>query len=391
MEEVSVAKQEIGVGLIGYQFMGKAHSNAYRQVAHFFDLDAVPVLRAICGRNEEAVKAAAEKFGWQSYETDYRKLIERDDIDLVDVSSPGNMHAPMAIAAAQAGKHVFCEKPLANTLEEAKAMLAAAKKAKVRHFLCHNYRRAPAVALAKRMIEDGTLGKIYHFRATYLQDWIMDPHFPLVWRLDKKVAGSGALGDLGAHIIDLARYLVGEITEISALTETFIKERPLGQMTGGLGAAATGKTGRVTVDDCALFIARFDNGAVGAFEATRFAGGRKNYNRFEINGSGGSVVFNLERMNELEFFNRQDSADRQGFRTILCNEVSQPYGANWWPSGHIIGYEHTFINTVADLIQSLTHGTPFAPDFVDGVRNQAVLDAVERAAKSKKWEKVPRV
>ncbi len=383
-----MAKKKIGVGLIGYNFMGKAHSNAYRQVNRFFDLPVEVELKAICGRNEQAVAAAAKAFGWESYETDYRKLLARKDIHLVDVSSPGNMHAPMAIAAAQAGKAVFCEKPLANTLSEAKQMLAAVKKAKVAHGLCHNYRRAPAVGLVKRFIEDGTLGKIYHFRATYLQDWIMDPAFPLVWRLDKKVAGSGALGDLGAHIIDLARYLVGEVTEVSALTETFIKARPkLESVGGGLGAKQGKATGKVTVDDCALFLGRFKGGAVGTFEATRFAGGRKNYNRFEINGSGGSVVFNLERLNELEYFNRSDSADRQGFRTIICNEGTHPYPV-WWPSGHIIGYEHTFTNTVADLLVAMHERKPFKPDFNDGVRNNAVLDAVERAAKSKKWEKV---
>src|SRR5262245_60909554 len=261
----------IGVGLVGYKFMGKAHSNAYRQVASFFpDVALRPEMKAICGRDEAAVRDAAVQFGWQGYETDWHKLIARDDIGLVDVSTPGDSHAEISIAAAEHGKHVFCEKPLANTLAEAKQMLAAVQKAGVVGMVNFNYRRVPAVQLAKKLIDEGRIGKIYHWRAVYLQDWIMDPNFPLVWRLNKDAAGSGTLGDLGAHIVDLARLLVGEIAAITGLTETFIKQRPvLGATTGGLGAAGGEQMGEVTVDDAALFLARFANGAVGTFEVTR--------------------------------------------------------------------------------------------------------------------------
>lgn len=383
---MNVAKQ-INVGLVGYQFMGKAHSNAYRQVAAFFpDLEAVPVMKAICGRNEEAVKAAAKQFGWESYETSYEALVKRDDIDLVDVCVPGNMHAPITIAAVEAGKHVLCEKPLANTLAEAQQMLAAAEKAGVVHMLCHNYRRAPAVQLAKRLIDEGALGRIYHFRGTYLQDWIVDPEFPLVWRLRKEIAGSGVHGDLNAHLIDLARFLVGEISEVCGMMETFIKERPqLAAIDDRLGGTAAAERGEVTVDDAAAFLARFENGALGTFESTRFALGRKNYNRFEINGSAGSVAFNLERMNELELYLQSDREDARGFRTILCNEGVHPYAGAYWPSGHIIGYEHTFINTVHDLMQGVARGQSPQPNFVDGVKNQAVLEAAEISARERRW------
>jgi len=389
-----MAKKEVGIGLIGYAFMGKAHSNAYRQVSHFFDPEVTPVLRAICGRNEANVKAAADNFGWQSYETDYRKLLERDDIDIVDICSPGNLHLQMALDAAAAGKTVFCEKPLGNTLDEATQMMNAVEAAKVVNMVCFNYRRVPAIALAKRMVEDGTLGKIYHFRARYLQDWIVDPNFPLVWRLQKEIAGSGTLGDIGAHIIDIAHYLVGNLTSVTAATETFIKQRPLQAATTGtegLAAKATAEMGDVTVDDAALFLGRFDNGALGAFEATRFALGRKNGNSFEINGSKGSVAFNFERMNELEYYNDEDPEDRRGFRTILATDASQPYAGAYWPPGHIIGYEHSFINTVYDLLNGHASGQSPQPDFRTGAQCNAVLDTIANAAESKKWEDVPQL
>jgi len=381
-----MAKKTVNVGLVGYQFMGKAHSNAYRQVARFFDLDVIPVMKAICGRNEANVKAAAEKFGWESYETDWRKLIARKDIDVVDVSTPGNTHAEITIAALQAGKHVICEKPLANTLAEAKAMLEAAQKAGTVHALCHNYRKAPAVGLARQLISEGVIGKIYHFRGTYLQDWIVDPGFPLVWRLQKEIAGSGVHGDLNAHIIDLARYLVGEISEVSGMMETFIKQRPrLAAIDDRLGGKASEEMGEVTVDDAALFLARFENGALGSFESTRFALGRKNFNRFEINGSKGSIAFNLERMNELELYLETDPQNIRGFRTIYATDGSHPYVGAWWPAGHIIGYEHTFVHMMYDLFQSIAKGGGMSPDFVDGVKNQAVLEAVEKSANARQW------
>ena len=384
-----MAKKTINVGLIGYKFMGKAHSNAYRQVARFFDVKLEPVMKVICGRDRAGVRAAARQFGWESYETSWEEVVARDDIELVDVSTSNDMHAPIAMAAAKAGKHILCEKPLALNLREAKQMLAAVQKARVKAMVCHNYRTIPAVALAKQMIEEGTLGEIYHWRAAYLQDWIMDPKFPLVWRLDKKVAGSGAHGDLNAHIIDLSRMLVGEIDEVVGSMETFIKYRPLlGKTAGGLRAKRRKKMGRVTVDDAALFLARFKNGALGTFEATRFAGGRKNHGRFEINGSKGSLNFCLERMNELEFYSREDPEGGQGFRTILTTDPSHPYLEAWWPPGHNIGYEHTFTHTIYNLLTAIAENKTPSPSFLDGVRNQAVLEAVEESAKKRAWVKV---
>jgi len=378
--------KKLNVGMIGYQFMGKAHSNAYRQVSHFFDLPIEPSMHTICGRTEKPLKHAAEKFGWAHTETDWRKVVASPEIQIVDICTPGNTHCEIAVAAAEAGKIVFCEKPIGNTLDEAQKMLDAVKKAGVRHAVFHNYRKAPAVALAKQMIARGELGTIYHMRATYLQDWIADPKFPLVWRLQKEIAGSGAHGDINAHIIDLGRHLVGEFDEVCGTLHTFIKKRPLpGEIDDKLGAKATEKMGDVTVDDAAMFLARFKNGALGTFEASRFAVGRKNYNRFEINGSKGSVVFNLERMNELEFYNNQDPAGEHGFRLIQATDAVHPYAGHYWPTAHIIGYEHTFINLVADAMTAIADGGPINPDFMDGFENQRVLDAVERSHASRGW------
>lgn len=371
-------RNEIGVGLVGYKFMGRAHSNAYRQLPRFFDVDPAPRMAAICGRDEAGVREAADTLGWESYETDYRRLIARDDVELVDVVTPGNTHHEIVLEALEAGKHVICEKPLANTLAEAGEMLAAARGAGTVNMVCFNYRRAPAVQLAKKLIESGRLGEIRHWRATYLQDFIMDPEFPLIWRLKKESAGSGALGDIGAHIVDLAHLLVGPITEVTGTTETFVKERPLEDEEG---------TGEVTVDDAAAFLARFENGAIGTFEATRFAAGRRNQNSFEINGSEGSVAFDLERMNELEVFFTDDAPDVQGFRTVNVTEPDHPYAGAWWPPGHILGYEHTFVHTMKDLMDGIKTGTSPAPTFEDGYRCQAVLDAVEKSAESGGWVK----
>ena len=380
-------KREIGVGLVGYKFMGRAHSNAYRQVARFFDVDPVPHMAAICGRDEAGVSEAAENLGWESYETDYRKLIARDDVELVDVVTPGNTHKEIVLAALEAGKHVLCEKPLANSLSEAREMVTAARNAGTVNMVCFNYRRAPAVQLARKLIEEGRLGEIRHWRATYLQDFIMDPSFPLIWRLKREVSGSGALGDIGAHIIDLAQFVVGPISEVTGMTETFIKERPLEEASAGLSASGGTETGEVTVDDAAAFLARFENGAIGTFEATRFAAGRRNQNSFEVNGSKGSVAFDLERMNELEVFFTEDDADVQGFRTVNVTEPDHPYTGAWWPPGHILGYEHTFIHTIKDLMDGIKRGESPAPTFEDGYRCQAVLDAVERSAASGEWKK----
>jgi predicted dehydrogenase len=381
-----VAKKRLNVGLIGYQFMGKAHSNAYRQVVHFFDLPAEVGMHTICGRNEAAVTEAAGKLGWSNVATDWRRVVENPEIDIIDVSTPGDSHCEIAVAAAQAGKIVFCEKPIGNTLAEAQTMLAAVEKAGVPHAVFHNYRKAPAVALAKKMIEEGRLGRIFHFRATYLQDWIADPNFPLVWRLQKEKAGSGAHGDINAHIIDLGRHLVGELSEVSGLLHTFIKERPLaGEVDDKLGAKASTQMGKVTVDDAAMFLARFQNGALGTFEASRFAVGRKNYNRFEINAEKGSLVFNLERMNELEYYDNAEGAETHGFRLIQATEGVHPYAGHYWPPGHIIGYEHTFVNLVADAVTAISEGKMPTPNFFDGYENQRVLDAVERSSSSRSW------
>ncbi|MBM3211876.1 Gfo/Idh/MocA family oxidoreductase [Candidatus Poribacteria bacterium] len=379
--------KKVNVGLVGYKFMGKAHSNAYSDVSMFFDVDAVPVMKVICGRDEKGVKAAAAKFGWEEYETSWEKLVKRPDIDLIDITAPSNAHKEIAIGAAEAGKNIFCEKPLALNLADAREILKTAEKAAIKHMINFNYRTAPAVALAKKMIDQGILGKIYHFRGVYLQDWIIDPNFPIVWRLDKNVAGSGSHGDLNAHIIDIARFLVGDFKSVVGMEETFIKERPLTEIgtTGGLAAKATGGKGQVTVDDATLFLARFENGAVATFEATRFAAGRKNHNRFEINGSKGSVVFNLERMNELEYYNVDDPEGLQGFRTIQTTDGSHPYLHAWWPPAHIIGYEHTFIHQVYNLMQAIAHDKMPSPSFVDGVKCQEVLDAVVRSINEKRW------
>jgi len=387
-----LAVKEIRVGLIGYKFMGKAHSNAYRQAPFFFpDIKARPVMKAICGRDKAAVTQVAQQYGWESVETSYRKLVQRDDIDLVDITAPGNWHTKMALAAAEAGKAVYCEKPLANNLADARLMLQAVRKAGVINVVNFNYRRLPAIQLARQLIEDGFVGTPYHWRACYLQDWIIDPDFPLVWRLDKRIAGSGSLGDLAAHSIDLAMFLLGDIASLASLEQTFITERPrLAETTGGLTAAAAKGKVKVAVDDAALFVCRFANGTtVGTFEATRFAAGHKNFNTFEINGSKGSIRFNLERMNELEVYDRSDPEGHQGFKTILTTDPSHPYMEGYWPPAHNIGYEHSFINVIHDLMNAMAQGKGLDPDFEQGVKVQAVLETVTKAAKSKKWEKVP--
>ena len=379
---------QIGIGLVGYKFMGRAHSNAYRQVGRFFEVNPAPRMVAICGRDEAGVKEAAEQLGWEGYETDYQALIARDDIQLVDVSSPGDTHKEVVLAALAAGKHVICEKPLANTLAEAREMLEAARKAGTVAVVNYNYRRVPAVQFAKKLIEDGAIGEIRHWRAVYLQDWILDPEFPLVWRLKKESAGSGALGDIAAHITDLGMYLVGPIAEVVGTLSTFIKERPVATASGGgagLTAAAGREMGEVTVDDATTFLARFASGATGTFEATRLAPGRRNFNSFEINGAKGSISFNLERMNELQVFFVDDPAGLQGFRTINVTEGVHPYTANWWPAGHIIGYEHTFTHAVKDLLDGIGSGGNAGPTFEEGFAVQAVLDAVERSVATNGW------
>ena len=382
--------KEMRVALVGYKFMGKAHSHAWADAGRYFALKAKIAMAAICGRNLEGVKAVAENWGWQSYETDYDKLLARDDIDAVDVTVPNNKHHEIVMKAIKAGKHVACEKPLAMTVAEAKEMYSAAKKAGVINMIWHNYRRTPALALAKRMIDQGLIGTIYHVRAVYLQDWIMDPNFPLAWRLRREVAGSGSHGDLNAHLIDTARFLVGEFDSVCATFETFIKERPVELEGGSLFAGKVSKKkAKVTVDDAVISLARFKNGALGTFEATRFAMGHKNGNQIEINGSKGSIIFNFERMNELQYYSAADPADLQGFRTIPATLPGHPYMAAYWPPGHIIGYEHTFINAAADFTNAWATGKKISPDFEDGLRNQIVLEAMSQSGKAKTWVKVP--
>jgi len=380
--------REIGVGMVGYKFMGKAHSNAYFTVSKFFDLEAVPVMRCIAGRDAAGVKAAAERLGWQSHTTDWKEMVRRDDIDMIDISAPSIAHRDVAVAAAENGKHIFCEKPLAFTVEEGVEMVRAAQEAGVKHMIGFNYRRVPALALARQLIDEGRIGRVHHVRCTYLQDWLVDPGFPMNWRLRKSQAGSGAHGDLGAHLVDTAHFLVGEIDEVIGMATTFIAERPAEGTSDGLTATAGEGTEKVDVDDATLFLAKFRNGALGSFEATRFATGRKNFNRIEINGSEGSLAFCFERMNELDVFLRSDPEHARGFRTILATEGCHPYAGHWWPPGHVLGYEHTFVHEVADLVESITAGTPATPDFTDGLKVQCVLDTVDRSIASRAWEKV---
>jgi predicted dehydrogenase len=373
--------------------MGKAHSNAWRQAPHFFPLKADVEMHTICGRDPKGVEAARKQLGWKTASTDWEAVVKSPDIDIIDINTPNDSHAPIAIAAAKAGKHVLCEKPLALTVEQCQEMLDAVKKAGVVHMVCHNYRRIPAIAQAKKMIEDGTIGDIFHYYARYSQDWIVDPNFPLVWRLQKGISGSGTHGDINAHIIDLGRYLVGEFSEVCGLMHTFIKERPVMDDTGkgqGLGGKAAKKMGKVTVDDAAMFIGRFKNGALANLEATRFALGRKNHIEIEVNGSNGSLHFDFEDMNRLKFFDNTEAQDRQGFRDILVTQPggTHPYVGGWWPPGHIIGYEHTFVHTIADFVNACIDGKSVQPTFEDGLRNERVLAAVEESARSRQWVKV---
>lgn len=376
----------LGIGMVGYAFMGAAHSQGWRTAGRVFDLPMRPVLAAVAGRDAHAVRAAAAQHGWAAAETDWRALVARDDVQLVDVCTPGDSHAEIAVAALEAGKHVLCEKPLANSVAEAEAMVAAAAAAAARGQVAmvgFNYRRVPAIAYARRLIAEGRLGVLRHVRVTYLQDWLVDPGFPLTWRLEREHAGSGALGDLGAHAVDLAQYLAGELlVGVSALTETFVRERPLlAGVSAGLSGAASGAAyGAVTVDDAALFTGRLASGALASFEATRMAAGRKNALRLEINGERGSLAFDLERLNELSFHDHTEPAASAGFRRILVTEPDHPYLEGWWPPGHALGYEHTFVHQARDLVLAVASGTGPAPSFADGLQVQRVLAAVEESA-----------
>ncbi len=385
---------DLNIGLIGYKFMGKVHSYAIKMAPFFFDIKINPVQKVICGRTEHLVKQAAESFGWDEYMTDWREVIKRDDIDIISIASPTLVHRDIAVEAAKAGKHIFCEKPQAMNASEAKEMLEVAEDAGIVHMLGHNYRRVPALAQAKKMIDEGKLGEIYHFRAVYLQDWIMDPEFPAIWKLKKDIAGSGPHGDLNAHIIDLARFLVGDISTVVGMDKTFIKERPKPGTGEKLKTMLTadGQNSEhleeVDVEDMMAFLARFKDGAVGTFEATRFAGGRKNHERIEINGSKGTLVFNFEKMNELYYWSNQEDLETQGFKKILVTEECHPYIEAYWPPGHLIGYQNTFVNEFADFFKYIDEGTKAEPNFYDGWKVNQVLDAVMKSTESKSWENV---
>jgi predicted dehydrogenase len=392
-----MSEDVLRVGMVGYAFMGAVHAHAWRNAHRFFDLPLTPELIAIAGRSKEAVNAAAERLGFGSVETDWHALVERDDIDLIDICTPGDSHAVIAVAALEAGKHVLCEKPLANTVEEAEQMAAAARAATERGVwaMCgFTYRRTPALALARRLIEAGRIGTVRQVRAQYLQDWLHDPDAPMTWRLDKAKSGSGALGDLGAHLVDTTQWLTGQaITGVSAILETFVTSRPLSGERAGLGGhgdtGADAPRGEVTVDDAALFTARFADGAIATFEATRFALGRKNALRIEINGTAGSIAFDFEENNVLQFFDGTESVEEQGFRRILVTEPEHPYVSAWWPPGHGLGYEHGFTHQVVDLSNAIAENRQPEPSFDDGLQVQRVLGAVEdSAANDAGWTEV---
>jgi predicted dehydrogenase len=387
------------VGMVGYAFMGAAHSHAWRTAPRFFDLPLLPELTVLAGRDSSRVAEAARRLGWTTTETDWRALVERDDVDLVDICTPGDTHAEIAIAALKAGKHVLCEKPLANSVAEAEEMAQVANEAAARgvYAMCgYSYRRTPALTLARNMVRDGKLGTIRQVRAQYLQDWLSDQNAPLTWRMDKSKSGSGALGDLGAHSIDAAQFVTGQsITGVSAIMETFTKERPVGGDfvgLGGNGAVGAGvERGPVTVDDAVVFSARFDGGPIGVFEASRVALGRKNAMRLEVNGSAGSLAFDFEDMNYLNYYDGGSGADpdSRGFRRINVTEAHHPYTGNWWPVGHGLGYEHGFTHQVVDLVTAIGAGTQPTPSFADALQVQRVLAAVEHSAgEDSRWTPV---
>lgn len=361
----------LNVALLGQRFMGRAHSNAWLQAPRFFDLPLKPVLKVAVGRDDEVLSGFAENWGWEGTSTDWKEVIEREDIHVIDISLPTHLHHEVAMAAAKAGKHIFCEKPFCRSVGEAEEMKAAAEKAGVVHYVNHNYRRCPAVSLAKRLIEAGEIGEVYHWRGAYQQGWLVSPDTPHRWQLTKEGAQGGPLWDLHSHTVDLAHYLVGDISTVQCRTKTFIEERPLSDGTGG--------TGKVTVDDAALMMVEFCNGALGTFEATRYASGRMNRNTFELYGSKGAMTWDLEDMNRLKFYSNADGETR-GWRDILATDPSHPYVANWWPPGHIVGYEHSFVHAVADFVVAVEEGNGILPDFGDGLKILQVLEAAQKAA-----------
>ena len=378
--------KKLNVGIIGYGFMGRAHSNAFAKVNHFFDLEHQVVRKAACARDGGKVKAFANKWGYESVETDWRKLIQRDDIDVIDIATPNNTHAEIAIAAAKAGKMILCEKPLSMNGPQGKQMVDVIEKAKVPNMVWYNYRRVPAVTLAKQLIDDGRLGRIFHYRAKFLQDWTISPELPqggaALWRLDVKAAGSGVTGDLLAHCIDTAIWLNGSIDKVSAMTETFIKERKHN---------LTGKVEKVGIDDACAFLARFSNGSLATFESTRYARGHKALYTFEINGEHASIFWDLHDLHRLQYFDHRDEGKVRGWRSIHVSDGDQPYMKNWWVPGLQIGYEHSFVHQVADFLKGIETGKPASPTFRDALETQYICDTVLKSGKSGRWEKVPKL
>lgn len=372
----SVKKKALNIGLIGHKFMGKAHSHALRDIMMFFDPGVVPVMKVICGI-EDDIAEVAQKYGWESYEKSWERVVNNPEIDVIDIATPGVTHKEIAIAAAKNGKHIICEKPLANTFAEAKEMYEAVSSSGVKNVVNFNYRRVPAINLAKKLIDEGKLGRIYHFKAIYQQDWAADENVGYVWRFDKTMAGAGSMADKGSHIIDLARFLAGEICQVASATEIYIKERP--------ALDGSGVRKNVTTDDAAVFIARFENGALGLFETSRISVGHKNALCFEVNGSKGSLKFNLERLNELDVYLKEENSEIEGFRNIMVTEPSHKYIQHWWPAGHIIGWEHTFVHQYYEFLKAIAEDREISPSFYDGMRNQQVIEAIEKAALENRW------
>ncbi|MDF1814881.1 MAG: Gfo/Idh/MocA family oxidoreductase [Verrucomicrobiales bacterium] len=362
------------IALLGHRFMGRAHSNAWRQVSKFFDTPYEPVLQVVCGRDQKDLQQFADQWGWAEVETDWTKVMARDDIDIIDIALPTHLHAETAIAAAEAGKHIFCEKPFCNSIAQAEAMLDVAEKAGVVHYLNHNYRRCPAVFQAKKMIDAGELGEILHWRGAYQQSWLLNPNHPIDWKLRKKTAAAGPLWDLGSHAVDLAHFLVGDFSSVTCQTTQFQKRRPL--------AENPSKKGDVEVECSALMLAEFTNGAQGTIETTRYASGRRNRHTFEIYGTGGALTWDMEDMNRLKFYSEKDPRETAGFRDIMVTEPVHEYVKNWWPPGHIIGYEHTFVHAAADFLRAVESGQRIAPNFADGVRITKVLEAALNSSES---------
>jgi len=375
-----MSKKSLNIGMIGYGFMGKAHTNAYRKVSHFFDLDYQPVLKAACARNEERVQAFADRWGYQSVETDWRKMVAREDIDVIDICVPNNLHKEIALAAAEAGKMILCEKPLAMNSDEGEEMCNAVEKAGVANMVWYNYRRVPAVTLAKQLIEEGRLGRIFHYRSDFLQDWTISEDLPqggeALWRLDVNAAGSGVTGDLLAHCIDTAIWLNGAIESVTAMTETFVKERVHQE---------TGQSQPVGIDDACAFLARFSNGSLSVFESTRYARGHKALYTLEINGEHASISWDLHDQHRLSYFDHRDDSIVRGWRSIHVSDSDQPYMDKWWVPGLQIGYEHTFVHHVADFLEGLSLGVPASPTFRDALETQKVCDAILSSAQSRQW------